>query len=84
MTIHDFTEEGRARRVRDYALRTTLRLIAAGLVLFLILRVGAPFLVSLHDTPALWLGAGLILLTPLVLIQLAFGLWSDWRRLRAA
>ena len=73
----------RVRLLRDYAASTFLKIAAAALVLFLILRVAAPWLVDLHRTPALWLAGALLLACPLVLLYGAWTLWADHRRLKA-
>ena len=78
------TETARAQRVRDYAIKAFVRLTVTAVLLFVILRLLAPWLVSLHENLALCVGVGLVLLTPLIVIQLAYMLWNDWRRLRAA
>lgn len=70
----------RVRMLRDYAAITVLRLAAAALALFLILRVAAPWLVDLHQTGALALAVALLLLCPLVLIHAGWMLWEDRRR----
>ena len=75
--------ERRAARLRDFLLRSFAIAVAAGVPLFLILRVGAPWLVNLHDTAALWLAAGLLLLCPVIAGLAAFRFWEAWRRWRA-
>lgn len=80
------TSSARAVRVRllcDYAASTFLKIAAAALILFLILRVAAPWLVDLHRTPALWLAAALLLACPLVLLYAGWALWDGHRRLKA-
>ena len=73
----------RVRLLRDYAASTFLKIAAAALLLFLILRVLAPWLVDLHQTPALWLAVALLLISPLVLLYAGWTLWADHRRFRA-
>lgn len=76
----DIKTEQRVSRLRTYALRTGLRLVAGLVILFLILRIAAPWLINLHDTVALWIGGALLVACPFIAIQLAYGLWRDWRR----
>ena len=78
------TETARAQRLRDYAVKAFVRLAVSVIILFVILRIAAPWLISLHENVALCIGVGLLLLVPFIVIQLSYLLWSDWRRLRAA
>ena len=73
----------RVRLLRDYAASTFLKIAAAALVLFLILRVAAPWLVDLHQTLALWLAGALLVACPLVLLYAGWAVWDDHRRLKA-
>lgn len=73
----------RVRLLRDYAATTFLQLAASALLLFLILRVAAPWLVDLHQTLALWLAGGLLLACPLVLLYAGWLLVDGAARLRA-
>jgi hypothetical protein len=73
----------RVRLLRDYAASTFLQIAAAALLLFLILRVAAPWLVDLHSTAALVIAAALLLACPLVLIYAGWALWASRRRLKA-
>ncbi len=72
----------RVRLLRDYAASTFLKIAAAALLLFLILRVAAPWLVDLHQTLALCLAGVLLAACPLVLLYAGWTLWADHRRLR--
>jgi hypothetical protein len=75
----DMPSELQARRLRNFVVLVFLQTTAILLVLFLILRIAAPWLVSLHSTPALWLAVLLLLLCPLILLQGAYSLWRSWR-----
>lgn len=75
--------EARARRLRGYAIRAFLQVAATALILFVILRVAAPALVSRHDDLSLWLAGALLLACPLVLIQATYSIWTGWRRFKS-
>ena len=72
----------RVRLLRDFIVLAFVQASAAFVLLFVILRLAAPWLVSLHDTPALWLAGLLLLACPLILFQAAYMLWNSWSRLR--
>ena len=72
----------RSRRLQAYLLRSFAVAVAGGLVLFLLLRVAAPWLISLHDTLALWAGAACLIASPVVALVTGLRLWSGWRAYR--
>ena len=75
--------DARVRLLRDYAASTFLQIAAASALLFLILRVAAPWLVDLHSTPALLLAGALLVACPLILLYAGWMLWDGRRRLKA-
>jgi hypothetical protein len=79
----DTPSDLKVRLLRDFIALAFVQAAAALALLFLILRVAAPWLVSLHDTPALWLAGLLLVLCPLILLQAAYTLRRSWTRLRA-
>jgi hypothetical protein len=79
----DTPSDLQVRLIRNALILSVVQLAATLLLLFLILRVGAPWLVSEHNTPALWLAGLLLLACPLILIQAVYGLWRCWAPVRA-
>ncbi len=69
---------GRPTVYRNFILRFCLEAGGGAGLLFVLLRLVAPALISAHDTLQLIVGVAVLAACPVILVLLGFRLWRSW------